>query len=53
MKNNVVGWLEVPVGNMERAIAFYEKVFDFKIDRQQMDKLDMGWCPRLFHSPLG
>ena len=27
MKNNMVGWFEVPVTNMERAIAFYEKVF--------------------------
>ena len=45
MKNQVIGWVEVPVVNMERAIKFYETVFDFKIERQQMGDLDMGWFP--------
>jgi uncharacterized protein len=45
MKNNVVGWIEIPVTNMERAIAFYEAVFGFKIERNQMGPLDMGWFP--------
>jgi len=44
-KNNVVGWFEVPVENMERAIRFYETVFGFKISRNQMGPLDMGWFP--------
>ena len=45
MKNNVVGWLEVPVTDMERAIKFYETVFDFKLDRNKMGPLDMAWFP--------
>jgi len=45
MKNNAIGWVEIPVANMERAIAFYETVFDFKIERHQMGDQDMGWFP--------
>jgi hypothetical protein len=45
MKNNVVGWFEVPVSDMERAIKFYETVFDFTLNRQKMDELDMAWFP--------
>ena len=45
MKNNVVGWFEIPVSDMDRAIKFYEAVFEFKIDRQTMDSVDMGWFP--------
>jgi len=45
MKNNMVGWFEVPVENMERAIKFYETVFAFKLDRNQMGQLDMAWFP--------
>jgi predicted enzyme related to lactoylglutathione lyase len=45
MKNNAIGWVEVPVEDMERAIRFYETVFDFKIERHQLGPLDMGWFP--------
>jgi len=45
MKNNAVGWFEIPVSNMERAMAFYEKVFEFKLDRNEMGPLDMAWFP--------
>jgi len=45
MKNNMVGWFEIPVTNMERAIAFYEEVFDLNIQRQKMGPLDMAWFP--------
>lgn len=45
MENNVVGWFEVAVTDMDRAIKFYETVFEFKIDRNQMGPLDMGWFP--------
>lgn len=45
MKNNMVGWFEIPVHKMERAIAFYEKVLDLKLDRNTMDPLDMAWFP--------
>ncbi len=45
MKNNVVGWFEIPVENMERAITFYEKVLDLKMTRNEMEPLDMAWFP--------
>lgn len=45
MKNNMVGWFEIPVKNMNRAIAFYEKVMDIKMDRNTMGPLDMAWFP--------
>lgn len=45
MKSVTVGWFEIPVSNMERAIAFYEKVFDTKLSRNQMGDLDMAWFP--------
>jgi predicted enzyme related to lactoylglutathione lyase len=45
MNNNVVGWFEIPVNEMDRAIQFYEAVFEFKIDRQVVGTLDMGWFP--------
>ena len=51
MQNNVVGWFELPVMDMERAIRFYESVFEFKISRNKMDSLDMGWFPWLEDKP--
>jgi uncharacterized protein len=44
-RHNVVGWFEIPVLNMERAIKFYEKIFDFKLVRHQIGNLDMAWFP--------
>ncbi len=43
--NNVVGWFEVPVLDMNRAIKFYETVFDIQLKRQEMGPLDMAWFP--------
>ncbi|WP_167611756.1 VOC family protein [Maribellus sediminis] len=45
MKNNAVGWFEIPVNNMERAMNFYETVLDLKMQRNQMGPLDMAWFP--------
>jgi uncharacterized protein len=42
---NIVGWFELPVSDMERAIKFYETVFDFKLQREKMGPLDMAWFP--------
>lgn len=44
-KNNVMGWFEIPVLDMDRAIKFYESVFDFKMQREKLGDLDMGWFP--------
>ena len=45
MDRNVVGWFEIPVTKMERAIKFYEAVFGFKLERHEMGELDMAWFP--------
>lgn len=41
----MVAWFEIPVNNMERAIKFYEEVFDISLERHQMGELDMAWFP--------
>ncbi|QGY46647.1 VOC family protein [Maribellus comscasis] len=45
MKNNAVGWFEIPVNNMERAMSFYERILDLKLQRNMMGPLDMAWFP--------
>ncbi|SEQ51546.1 hypothetical protein SAMN05421824_1860 [Hyunsoonleella jejuensis] len=45
MKRNMVGWFEIPVADMERAKAFYESVFQVKIDVQNFGGILMGWFP--------
>ncbi len=42
---NPVGWFEIPVLDMDRAMKFYETVLDIKLDRHQMGPLDMAWFP--------
>lgn len=37
MKKVTVGWFEISVNNIDRAISFYQKVFDCLLD-----KIDMG-----------
>jgi predicted enzyme related to lactoylglutathione lyase len=43
--HNVVGWFEIPVHDMERAIRFYEGVFEFELSRNQMGPAAMAWFP--------
>ena len=45
IKHNVVGWFEVPVLDMDRAIKFYETVFGLKLSRNKLGPLDMAWFP--------
>lgn len=40
-----VGWFEIPTADMDRAIKFYETVFDCKLDRNTMGEFDMAWFP--------
>ena len=44
MKNLAV-WFEIPVNDMERAKAFYEKVFELPIQVQKFDEAEMGFFP--------
>ena len=45
MKRNMVGWFEIPVSDMDRAKAFYEKVFKIKLNIVDFGGLLMGWFP--------
>ncbi|MDP3313987.1 VOC family protein [Lutibacter sp.] len=45
MKSNIGCWFEIPVENMDRAVKFYETVFNFKINVQNFGELLMGWFP--------
>jgi uncharacterized protein len=45
MKTVTVGWFEIPVLDMDRAIKFYESIFNVKLSRNQMGPLDMAWFP--------
>lgn len=46
---NPVGWFEIPVTDMDRAIAFYEATFGVKIAKHDMGPLLMGWFPMYPH----
>ncbi len=45
-KINPVVHFEIPVTDMNRAIAFYEAVFALKLDRREVDGYDMAFFPR-------
>jgi len=45
MKTNIVGWFEVPVVDIDRAVAFYSAVFGFELQTQQFDDEIMAWFP--------
>jgi hypothetical protein len=45
MKNNVVGWFEIPVLDLDRAIRFYETVFGFELNRQTFGEEEMAFFP--------
>ena len=41
----MIGWFEIPVNDMERAIKFYETVFKVEIKDVDFGGLKMGWFP--------
>ena len=41
----MVGWFEIPVYNMSRAVAFYSEVFQIEIKVHELGALTMGWFP--------
>lgn len=45
MNSNMVGWFEIPVTNMDRAVAFYNKVFNIKISVHILGNITMGLFP--------
>jgi uncharacterized protein len=45
VKKNVANWFEVPVTDLERATAFYERVFGMKLTTEVMGNLTMAMFP--------
>lgn len=45
MEENMVGWFEIPVEDMERAKRFYDTVFQINIQVQDFGGTMMGWFP--------
>jgi predicted enzyme related to lactoylglutathione lyase len=45
MEHNMVGWVEIPVTDMDRAREFYEQVFNIAISIHDLGGLVMGWFP--------
>ncbi len=48
---NPVFYFEIPVTDLDRAVAFCESVFGFSFDRQSIDGNDMAFFPRNDQSP--
>lgn len=44
-QENVVGWFEIPVNDMDRAIKFYESIFVKRLEKQVFGKTSMAWFP--------
>lgn len=45
MKSVSVAWFEIPVNDIDQAIAFYEQVFDCKLTKQDMGDFKMATFP--------
>ncbi len=45
MDTNMVGWFEIPVVDMDRAVAFYNEVFKIEVQVQDFGGTLMGWFP--------
>lgn len=48
--HNVVGWFEIPVKDMSRAVKFYEAVFNLTISRMHLGNDEMGVFPGVENS---
>jgi predicted enzyme related to lactoylglutathione lyase len=42
---NAVGWFEIPVTDMDRAIKFYYTVFGFNLEKHKFGDFIMAWFP--------
>jgi predicted enzyme related to lactoylglutathione lyase len=43
--SNVINWFEIPVAQMDRAIAFYEPVMQVSLRRENMDCAELAVFP--------
>lgn len=53
IKHNVVGWFEIPVNNMQRAVEFYNNLFGFELEAKSFWETDeMAIFPTNFENYL-
>src|SRR3990172_4715171 len=45
VKTHIANWFEVPVKDLDRAVKFYEKVFDVKLSPEDMGGMKMAMFP--------
>ncbi len=45
MNRNLVGWFEIPVIDMKRAVKFYNAIFDITLTQMDTDGLEMASFP--------
>lgn len=46
LRENVVGWVEIPASNLERAKKFYEAIFNVELQNMELDNgLKMAMFP--------
>jgi hypothetical protein len=50
-RRNPVGYFEIPVVDLDRAIGFYTAVFGLRLERQTIDGYDMALFPRSDDAP--
>ena len=43
--NNAINWFEIPVSSFDRAMDFYGKILDTKLQVQEMGGAKMGFFP--------
>ena len=51
--NNVINWFEIPVVDMDRAVAFYEPVMQVTLRRETMDCAELAVFPHQDPAPGG
>jgi hypothetical protein len=51
MEHNIVGWFEIPVSNLDRAVKFYEMVFLTRLEVHDLGDLKMAWFPWKDNAP--
>ena len=47
MKNNIVGWFEIPVIDLKRSIKFYESILDIKLTPVEVAGHQMAMFPAI------
>lgn len=52
MNHNLIGWVEIPVTDMQRAVAFYQSVFNINLQVQDFGGLQMAFFP-FFEKTIG